>query len=79
MGSSYIAGRVSIGEWTTIGSNSTVFPDITIGKNCFIGAGSIVKSNIPDESIVIGQPAKFLKKSRSLPSSHEVLKNNKLI
>ncbi len=78
MGSSYIAGRVKIGKWTTIGANATIFPDITIGENCFIGAGSIVNSNVPKNSIVVGQPAKFLKKSRNLPSKNFVLKNNKL-
>jgi len=78
MGSSYIAGRVKIGKWTTIGANATIFPDITIGENCFIGAGSIVNANVPNNSIVVGQPAKFLKQSRNLPSKNFVLKNNNL-
>jgi acetyltransferase-like isoleucine patch superfamily enzyme len=36
----------------------TVLPDITIGKNAFIGAGAVVTKDIPDNAIAIGVPAK---------------------
>ena len=78
MGSSYIAGRVNIGKWSIIGANSTIFPDIKIGENCFIGARSIVRKNVPDNSIVIGQPAKFLRRNRDLPEIIDILKRNNL-
>ena len=64
MGNAYIAGRVLIDNFSTIGSQAVVFPDIKIGKNCYIGAGSVVRTNIPDNSIYAGNPAKFIKHSR---------------
>ena len=79
MGSSYIAGRVNIGQWSTIGANCTIFPDVKIGVNCFIGAGSVVRSDIPDNSIYVGNPSKFLKKSRKLPDLNQVKSRNKLL
>lgn len=66
MGGSYIAGRVKIGKYTTIGSNSTIFPDVKIGSNCFVGAGSVVNKDVPDNHVVVGNPARFLKFSRTL-------------
>ncbi len=31
-----------------------------MGKNCIIGAGSVVRGNIPDNSVVMGNPAKVI-------------------
>ena len=38
MGNAYVGGRVKIGDFVTIGSNATIFPDIEIKKGAFIGA-----------------------------------------
>ena len=38
-------------------------PGVTIGNNCIIAAGSVVTKNIPDNSVVGGVPAKFIKSS----------------
>ena len=73
MGSSYIGGRTTVGDWTTIGSNSTIFPDLKIGNNCFIGAGSVVRCDIPDNSVFVGNPAKYLKKSRIIPKKEDLV------
>ncbi len=51
-----------IGEGTKIGANSTILPEIKIGKNCVIGAGSVVTKNLPDNSLAYGNPAKVIKK-----------------
>lgn len=67
MGNAYIAGRVSVGRYSTIGSNSTVFPDIKIGENCFIGSGSLVNRDVPDNHVVVGNPARFIRFNRPLP------------
>ena len=44
-----------------IGANCVVIGEIVIGKNVTIGAGSVVTKNIPDNAIVIGNPARILK------------------
>ncbi len=34
--------------------------NIKIGRNCIIGAGSVVTKDIPDDSIAVGNPAKVM-------------------
>lgn len=58
-----LAGNVSVGEGTFIGANSTIIQGVTIGKNCIIGAGSVVLKNVEDNTIMVGNPAKFLRKN----------------
>ncbi len=53
-----LCGTVEVGELTQIGANATVLPNLTVGKNCVIGAGAVVTKDIPDNTIVIGNPAK---------------------
>jgi acetyltransferase-like isoleucine patch superfamily enzyme len=52
---------VKSGAW--IGANAIILPGITIGQNSVIGAGSIVTKDVPDKSIVVGNPAKLIKKT----------------
>jgi len=42
----------------TIGANATIVCGVTIGNYAVIGAGAVVKSNVPDHAIVAGIPAK---------------------
>ena len=53
-----LAGNVTVGEQTFVGANSVVKQGIKVGKNCIIGAGSVIVKDIPDDSIVYGNPAK---------------------
>tara|TARA_X000001036_G_C20590260_1_gene770471 strand:- start:783 stop:1256 length:474 start_codon:yes stop_codon:yes gene_type:complete len=43
-----------------IGSNATIMP-VTIGENSIVGAGSVVNKDVPDNCIVVGNPAKIIK------------------
>lgn len=56
-----LAGGVTIGDETELGTGVTVIPNVTIGKNCIVGAGSVVIRDIPDGSRVAGVPAKPIK------------------
>lgn len=42
----------------TIGANSTIVCGVTIGRYAVIGAGAVVKSDVPDYAVVAGVPAK---------------------
>jgi predicted dehydrogenase/serine acetyltransferase len=42
----------------TIGANATIVCGTTLGRYCFIGAGTVVNKNIPDYALVVGNPAK---------------------
>ena len=44
----------------SIGSSATILGGIKIGKNSIIGAGSVVTKDVEENSIVAGNPAKFL-------------------
>jgi len=44
-----------------IGANSTILPGVKIGENSLIGAGSVVTLNVPDNAVVVGNPAKVIK------------------
>lgn len=63
--------QVNIGAGTWIGSNAVVLPGITIGKNCVIGAGSIVTKDIPDYCVVVGSPAKIVRRYNETSGNYE--------
>ncbi|MCM3709208.1 acyltransferase [Sporosarcina luteola] len=54
---------ITIGENTFIGARVSLLPGTTVGKNVLIGACSVVKGKIPDNSIVVGNPAKVVGKT----------------
>jgi acetyltransferase-like isoleucine patch superfamily enzyme len=56
-----VHGEVNIGEGTWIGNNSVILGNISIGKHCIVGAGSIVTKDIPDYSVAVGNPARVIK------------------
>ena len=47
-----------IHEGATIGANATIVCGHDIGKYAFIGAGSVVTKEVPDYTMVVGNPAK---------------------
>ena len=65
IGPSYNVEGVSIGKSTLVGAGATILPNIVIGKNVIIGAGTLVNKNIPDETKVLGIPAKLLMMKRN--------------
>ena len=44
-----------------IGANVTILPGVTIGENAIIGACSVVTKDVPDNAVVVGNPAKVIK------------------
>lgn len=53
--------RTHIKEGASLGANATILPGITIGKNSMVGAGAVVTKNVPDNVLVVGNPAKIVK------------------
>ena len=49
-------GRVDIGDNVFIGFGSIILPGTKIGNNVIVGAGTIVAKDVPDNSVVIGNP-----------------------
>jgi acetyltransferase-like isoleucine patch superfamily enzyme len=55
-----IFGKIKIGNNVAIGANCTILPNTDIGNNCIIGAGSVLRGKYPDNSVIIGNPAKVI-------------------
>ncbi len=54
-------GKVIIEAGAQIGSHTVIFPGVTIGANALVGAHSLVKTDIPDNEVWAGVPARKLK------------------
>ncbi|MEQ4702815.1 acyltransferase [Providencia huaxiensis] len=51
----------TIKKGASIGANATILPSITLGENCMIGAGSVVTKDVPENALVVGNPARIVK------------------
>lgn len=60
LGYTYIA-PVTIGDNVFIGAGSIILPNVNIGNNVIIGAHSVVTTDVPNNSVVVGNPARFIK------------------
>jgi acetyltransferase-like isoleucine patch superfamily enzyme len=54
---------ITIGKGVWLPSRVQIFPNVTIGDNAVIGAGSIVTKDIPANSLAVGSPAKVVEKN----------------
>jgi acetyltransferase-like isoleucine patch superfamily enzyme len=54
-------GPVRIGSGTFIGAGVTVLHGVTIGENCVVAAGSVVRTDVSTSSVVAGVPARFVR------------------
>lgn len=52
---------VRIGAGTWVGARAIILPGVTIGRRCLIAAGSVVSRDIPDDTLVAGNPARVVR------------------
>jgi len=45
----------------SIGTGATILCGVTVGENSIVGAGSVVTHDVPDNAVVAGNPARFLR------------------
>ncbi|MFC4656871.1 acyltransferase [Rheinheimera marina] len=45
----------------SLGANCTILPGVTIGRNAMVGAGAVVTRDVPDNAVVVGNPARIIK------------------
>lgn len=64
---------VHIGKNAWIGAGATILPGVTIGDNAVVGAASVVTKDVAPDTIVAGNPAKFIK---AIPPQAEFTERN---
>ena len=76
VGHNVIIHSCSVGDNTIVGMGSTVLNRTKIGKNCMVGANSLVTHSIPTEDgvLILGSPAKIVRKLSEEEIKH--LKDN---
>lgn len=56
-----IASKVTVGRGAMVGAGASVAPDITIGANAVVASGTSVFRDVPDNVLVVGNPARIAK------------------
>jgi acetyltransferase-like isoleucine patch superfamily enzyme len=59
--SEFAAEKVLIKRGASIGSSATILGGITIGERAMVGAGAVVTRDVPDRTVVAGNPARILR------------------
>lgn len=54
-----VYARTVVRHGASIGANSTILPGLTIGANAMIGAGAVVTRDVPQNAVVVGNPARI--------------------
>lgn len=76
---------ILIKKGASIGSNSTILGNVTIGENAIVGAGCVVTKDVPPNTIVAGNPGRIFRNIDSLSQTdmgkqyvlYEFLRNRK--
>lgn len=67
IGAHHLDGKIPntyIERGTLIGTGAVILGNVRIGKNCIIGANSVITKNIPNESVVVGTNRILVKKEQ---------------
>ncbi len=59
-------GGALVKQGARIGSNATILPGVVIGSGALVGAGSVVVEDVPDGMVVVGSPARVVKRVEEL-------------
>lgn len=60
--SDWVVERTLVKKGASIGSGATILSNVTIGERAIVGAGSVVTRDVPPDTIVVGNPARVLRK-----------------
>jgi acetyltransferase-like isoleucine patch superfamily enzyme len=59
-----IAKPIVVGDNTFIGTMALIMPGVSIGNNCVVGARAVVTKDVPNNSVVAGHPARFIRSTQ---------------
>ena len=57
-----VLGGASVGANSFVGAGSVILQGVHVGRNCIIGAGTIVLGDVEDDSVVVGNPGRVIKR-----------------
>lgn len=57
-----LTAPVRIGDRVWIGGGAIILPGVTIGNESVVGAGAVVTKNVPEKVLVVGNPARIIRK-----------------
>jgi sugar O-acyltransferase (sialic acid O-acetyltransferase NeuD family) len=52
-----VCGTVTVGRGAFVGAGAVVNPGVSIGANALVGSGSVVLRDVPEHTLVVGNPA----------------------
>jgi maltose O-acetyltransferase len=64
---------IRVGNNSVIGYGAIVLPGVTIGDNVVVGAGAVVARDVPDGVVVVGNPAKIVKRTEEYVAKYKQL------
>jgi acetyltransferase-like isoleucine patch superfamily enzyme len=56
----------TVGRRAKIGANATLLPGVVIGDDALVGAGAVVTKSVPNEQVVVGNPARVVNSVRNI-------------
>lgn len=62
----HILGRIRVGDDSFVGQGAILLPGVTVGARCVVGAGAVVREDVPDGSVVLGNPARVVLRTDEL-------------
>ena len=65
-----------IGDRCFVAMNSIIMPGVRIGRECIVGAGSVVTKDVPDHCVVAGNPARIIRKGIKMTKRAEIINWN---
>lgn len=65
--SDWVLEKTLVKRRASIGTGSTIMCGVTIGENAIVGAGSVVLRDVPDNSVVAGNPARIIRQITPQP------------
>jgi sugar O-acyltransferase (sialic acid O-acetyltransferase NeuD family) len=65
-----LAGCVVAEDYVTVGTNATILPRVRLGRGAFIGAGAVVRHDVPAGAVVAGNPARAIRQNEPPAGPH---------
>ena len=65
----WVVEKTLVKKGASIGSGATILANVTIGERAIVGAGSVVTRDVPPDVIVVGNPARILRRIDTSPGS----------